>query len=339
MDEGAPHLTLMTWIYLPTFHSSQELVGLISEPTTPDTSARSAMLSSTDTLKPSSSPGCETDNLTTRPFGTTSKPSTEGHGGGWTLSAADSLAKMFPTLANVLEWVRELGLDFGDSSIESFAKLNPDSSWSKMFSGYSQLTMDGGSELFSETWPRRGTMRSGSCFRPPMSEHRIEESASGLWPTPKSSPSGPDFARMNREGSGGDDLVTAVERERRKKWPTPRAEDSQCAGIRHSRGTADTLYAAVLVDQGAEIGKARFATPKSRDWKGQSQRGIHAPMDALGNMDRGDGRPIGGQLNPPWVEWLMGWPLGWTVLDFAGMEWFASSRPQRGGRSSKKRKP
>jgi hypothetical protein len=22
----------------------------------------------------------------------------------------------------------------------------------------------------------------------------------------------------------------------------------------------------------------------------------------------------GGQLNPPWVEWLMGWPLGWTDL-------------------------
>jgi hypothetical protein len=23
---------------------------------------------------------------------------------------------------------------------------------------------------------------------------------------------------------------------------------------------------------------------------------------------------IGGQLNPTWVEWLMGWPLGWTDL-------------------------
>jgi len=22
----------------------------------------------------------------------------------------------------------------------------------------------------------------------------------------------------------------------------------------------------------------------------------------------------GGQLNPPWVEWLMGWPIGWTDL-------------------------
>jgi DNA (cytosine-5)-methyltransferase 1 len=24
---------------------------------------------------------------------------------------------------------------------------------------------------------------------------------------------------------------------------------------------------------------------------------------------------VGGALNPTWVEWLMGWPLGWTDLE------------------------
>lgn len=24
---------------------------------------------------------------------------------------------------------------------------------------------------------------------------------------------------------------------------------------------------------------------------------------------------VGGPLNPTWVEWLMGWPLGWTACD------------------------
>jgi DNA (cytosine-5)-methyltransferase 1 len=33
-----------------------------------------------------------------------------------------------------------------------------------------------------------------------------------LWPTPKSCPSGPDYARANRPRSGGDDLATAVAR-------------------------------------------------------------------------------------------------------------------------------
>jgi len=23
----------------------------------------------------------------------------------------------------------------------------------------------------------------------------------------------------------------------------------------------------------------------------------------------------GGQLNPTWVEWLMGWPIGWTSME------------------------
>jgi hypothetical protein len=27
---------------------------------------------------------------------------------------------------------------------------------------------------------------------------------------------------------------------------------------------------------------------------------------------------MGGQLNPPWVEWLMGWPIGWTALEHLG---------------------
>lgn len=91
-------------------------------------------------------------------------------------------------------------------------------------------------------------------------------SAQVMWPTPKGSPSGPDFARMNREGSGGDDLATAVAR--------------------------------------------NFPTPKQRDWKGKTQRGTHAPMAGLCNsLD-----VTGGQLNPTWVEWLMGWPIGWTDL-------------------------
>ncbi len=35
-------------------------------------------------------------------------------------------------------------------------------------------------------------------------------------------------------------------------------------------------------------------------------------------IDRGKGNlgeKVGGQLNPTWVEWLMGFPLGWTDLE------------------------
>jgi hypothetical protein len=31
---------------------------------------------------------------------------------------------------------------------------------------------------------------------------------------------------------------------------------------------------------------------------------------------------VGGNLNPPWVEWLMGWPIGWTDLKPLEMDRF-----------------
>jgi len=57
-----------------------------------------------------------------------------------------------------------------------------------------------------------------------------------LWPTPKSSPSGPDYDRMNREGSGGDDLATKVAR----GWPTPQAGDGPKGGP-NQRGSSGDL--------------------------------------------------------------------------------------------------
>lgn len=41
-------------------------------------------------------------------------------------------------------------------------------------------------------------------------------------------------------------------------------------------------------------------------------------LEAEGSMTEGErrnmGRGNGGQLNPDWVEWLMGFPIGWTEV-------------------------
>ena len=50
-----------------------------------------------------------------------------------------------------------------------------------------------------------------------------------------------------------------------------------------------------------------FPSPAARDWrsgKGRTENG-HTPQ--LPEV-------VGGQLNPDWVEALMGWPPGWTAL-------------------------
>ena len=57
----------------------------------------------------------------------------------------------------------------------------------------------------------------------------------------------------------------------------------------------------------------QWPSPKSRDWKDGRTEGTQ-------NRDSPDlGKVVGqskttGSLNPTWVEWLMGWPLGWTDL-------------------------
>jgi hypothetical protein len=56
----------------------------------------------------------------------------------------------------------------------------------------------------------------------------------------------------------------------------------------------------------------RWPTPTSRDWKDGRSIG-QAPVNAL--LCRAVGpTPENGSLNPEWVEWLMGFPSGWTDL-------------------------
>ena len=72
----------------------------------------------------------------------------------------------------------------GPSSPDSFASVNPDGSWRKTCQGYSQVTLDGSLEPFSETWPRAGMTRSGTAYRLPPSAPLTDATASGSWPTP-----------------------------------------------------------------------------------------------------------------------------------------------------------
>jgi hypothetical protein len=39
---------------------------------------------------------------------------------------------------------------------------------------------------------------------------------------------------------------------------------------------------------------------------------------------------VGGQLNPTWVEWLMGWPLEWTALEPLATESFRQWQREHG---------
>jgi hypothetical protein len=54
----------------------------------------------------------------------------------------------------------------------------------------------------------------------------------------------------------------------------------------------------------------RWPTATSRDWK---DTGENTNYEKIAEKSRLAG-VVGGQLNPTWVEWLMGFPPGWTDL-------------------------
>lgn len=92
-------------------------------------------------------------------------------------------------------------------------------------------------------------------------------------------------------------------------WPTPRCHMTRPVRVRSDveEGHKSNLEEVVACRM--------VATPTARDWKsGKASQATH---------DR-NSRPlseqIGGSLNPTWVEWLMGWPLGWTDLKPLAMD-------------------
>lgn len=65
---------------------------------------------------------------------------------------------------------------------------------------------------------------------------------------------------------------------------------------------------------------AKYPTPCSTDHKGSGQSGdlrdhLDYAIERGGTKSNTYAAPtVAGQLNPDWVEWLMGWPIGWTDL-------------------------
>ncbi len=108
-------------------------------------------------------------------------------------------------------------------------------------------------------------------------------------------------------------------------WPTPIANDAQKRGnfdVNRSWG----LAAAVRV----------WPTPNASDNRDRGNMSDPSIQRRLAI-----GKQIGlsmavkesagsGSLNPTWVEWLMGWPLGWTDLQPLGTAKSLSAPPLRG---------
>ena len=101
-----------------------------------------------------------------------------------------------------------------------------------------------------------------------------------------------------------------------RMWTTPTAADSYIGNVkstqqkpesRHSVSLADAVKLWPTPTTGAGLcgGTGNFQQLKKLEEAGQITE------EERRNMSQGNG----GQLNPTWVEWLMGFPIGWTDLN------------------------
>ena len=171
------------------------------------------------------------------------------------------------------------GQDSGERWQESSGRYDHDSrSWKTR-----QCSLLGGLESCSETWPRWGMMRGGEWWERTTPEHLTGGSGSGLWLTPTAMDATPV--------TGGDLYQTAT-------------------------GSVRARYGDTSSNRGLAA-QVTWPTPTARDWKdGTEATAATVPENGLLGRAihlRHDPKPVtGGMLNPTWVEWLMGWPLGWT---------------------------
>lgn len=134
-------------------------------------------------------------------------------------------------------------------------------------------------------------------------ENGLLESGGRLLPTPeaKLASSGPDYARMDRGGSGGHDLTTALH-----LLPTPKAGDADF-GMPRTSGRPP--------EKSTHLMTRMEHTKPAESW-GPYAAAIQRWESALGRPapDPTELGPKGGRrLSSVFVEWLMGIPDGWVT--------------------------
>ena len=207
-----------------------------------------------------------------------------------------SPAKTSPLLVRERE-SGEVGQVFGLRCGELLGTYDPDTSLLKTL----EQSLFEGLTLFLVRLPKSGMMRNGKIYEQAMWVRRTKGNASGSWLTPSVEDAGRQgSAEAWKEYSEKGRTTQARLRNQVKMWPTPRASLRGDCPSERKRHSPD-LHAMVKM----------WPTPRVDDSKnnnGPSQVNRHAQKVA-----------VGGALNPTWVEWLMGYPLGWTDLNASGI--------------------
>ena len=206
---------------------------------------------------------------------------------------------------------KEAGLVFGLNTGVSLGKYDPDTQSLRTY----QHSLIEDLTLSLVTLPRSGMMRNGRIYEQKTWVLRTGESESGSLPIPT-------VTAQDCKNDGGPSqfernslpLNTWV-----KKWPTP---DSSPRGTRAMDLTEDTLTVRRRGSgqrRGMDLQTAakKWPTPTARDHKSGRGKQPRQYSELTPVIER---QAPTGQLNPTWVDWLMGYPVEWTDLKDSGMQ-------------------
>lgn len=180
-----------------------------------------------------------------------------------------------------------------DTSGPLWGDLSPSAGLQLSLASRLQARLGGdGSPEYGLTW-KAWAIGSG----PPIcalraSGRRTSGNACSGWPTPNAGPQNDGDstwearrARIKAERKNGNGFgMTLGMAAQTAGWATPRSEDAESAGMRHSRGKADTLSA----QAGQDLAMAGWATPTAHDQspRGAGQKAKHGTKHGCTDLNR-----------------------------------------------------
>ena len=185
----------------------------------------------------------------------------------------------------------------GHTSAESSTKLGQDDASLKTSKDMSASA----SEKSLQTWKQEVIQRRGEYSQRQKSALRTREKESSSWPTPRVGGADETWETAVRRGRTSN-LYAYVDRES-KRWPTPTTAEAGKISNRPNYGQLGLSNHPEV--HGTECKREKLN--KSRNGQPDQDR-----SNTTGNSH--------GQLNPDWVEQLMGLPTGWTDFDFSATE-------------------
>ena len=230
--------------------------------------------------------------------------------------------------------MKERGLVFGQKCTVSLARYDQDTRSLRMY----QCSLFGEEQELLQTLPKSGCIVNGKLSEQTKWELGTEERESGLWLTPSTVQKELTKERREkrikfRKSIGRKDLPgslaeqVAIKKFHPKMFPTPTTADTWTDKLKSSQQKEGSMHSVNLsqaVHMKEMFPKRTYLTPAATEGfrsnftlKQNGKKRNHSLgsiTEQIAQEEIQKNPEATGTLNSEWVEWLMGFPIGWTEV-------------------------